>query len=104
MRNHTLIFKKVPNGAPVAGQDLVVEDRPIDLSTPPPGGQIVEVLTVSFDPYMRGKMRAPSVTSYSSPFALDGPVVADTISRMIRSDSPALQEGDLVLAILTVAE
>src|SRR4051812_3066606 len=42
-RNLGLIFKQVPNGWPKAGQDLAVEDRPIDLDqTLEPGNLLVK--------------------------------------------------------------
>jgi NADPH-dependent curcumin reductase CurA len=37
------------------------------------GGFLVKVLELSIDPYMRGRMRAPSKKSYSPPFALGQP-------------------------------
>ncbi len=104
MTNKTLIYKKLPHGLPVAGQDLVVEDRPIDLVTPPEGGQIFEVLSVSLDPYLRGRLRDPKIKSYSPAFDLDGPISEDTVSRVLKSDSADLAEGDLVIAHVPVAE
>lgn len=104
--NKTLIFKKVPKGVPVPGVDLVTEDRPFDLTEPPPpGGLIVEILYASFDPYLRGKMRAPDVKSYSPPFTIGDPIWEDTIARVIKSDDPtSFAEGDLVVAYLPMAQ
>jgi len=103
MRNKTLIFKRVPDGAPVAGVDLVVEDRPIELAAPP-GGLVVQVLHVSLDPYLRLKMRPADVKSYSDAFALDGPVREDSVARVVASDSARFREGDVVLCQVPVAE
>ncbi|KAL1898480.1 hypothetical protein Sste5346_003383 [Sporothrix stenoceras] len=103
--NKTLIFKQVPKGAPVAGQDLVVEEREFDLdAAPPPGGLIAEVLYVSYDPYLRGKMRDPSVKSYSPAFALDGPIVNDGLARVLKSDNPKLPEGTIVQAYVPIQQ
>jgi len=104
MGNKTLIFKQVPVGMPVAGQDLAVEDRPIDIDKPPKGGLVVEILYTSFDPYLRGKMREPSKKSYSAAFELDAPILEDSVARVIQSDHPDFQQGDLVIAHLPVAE
>ncbi|KAL1836363.1 hypothetical protein VTJ49DRAFT_5241 [Mycothermus thermophilus] len=103
--NKTLIFKKVPTGMPVPGEHLVIEDRGFDLEAPPPpGGITVSILWASFDPYQRGRMRAADVKSYSPPFDLDGPITNDTVSRVLKSDSPDYKPGDIVLGRLPTAE
>ncbi|KAH8906458.1 NAD(P)-binding protein [Coniochaeta sp. PMI_546] len=104
-QNKTLIFKKVPTGFPVAGEHLTVEDRPIDLdAAPPSGGLVVQILYASFDPYLRGKMRDSKVKSYSPAFELDQPITNDTVSKVLKSDSPDFKEGETVLGYLPIAE
>ncbi|KAL0930399.1 Zinc-type alcohol dehydrogenase-like protein PB24D3.08c 1 [Colletotrichum truncatum] len=103
-QNKTLIFKKIPDGLPVAGEHLTVEDRPIDLDDAPEGGLVVEVLYASFDPYLRGKMRDPSKKSYSPPFDLDGPITNDTIGKVLKSNNSDFPEGSLVVAHTPIAE
>ncbi|PSR92349.1 NADP-dependent leukotriene B4 12-hydroxydehydrogenase [Coniella lustricola] len=102
--NKSLIFKKVPSGLPVAGQDLVIEDRPIDLDAVPAGGLIVKSLIASFDPYMRGRMRAANVKSYSPPFELDQPVTNSIVAKVVKSDHANFAEGDLVVSFSNIAE
>lgn len=105
MTNKTLIFKKIPSGPPVAGQDLVVEDRGFDASAaPPPGGVTLEILYASFDPYQRGKMRPADVKSYSPAYELGGPITNDTLSRVLKSDNDAYKPGDLLQGHLPIAE
>ena len=55
------------SGFPVPGQTTVYdESQTIDLDTVPlNGGFLVKVLVLSIDPYMRSKMRDPSVKSYT---------------------------------------
>lgn len=75
VQNKAIIFKSIPNGAPVPGKDLVVESREFDLDqAPPSGGVTSKNIYVSFDPYMRGRMRDPSKKSYSPPFDLGKPI------------------------------
>ncbi|KAL6352310.1 hypothetical protein LRP88_14394 [Fusarium phalaenopsidis] len=100
----TLIYKKVPNGLPVPGEDLAVEARPIDLESPPKGGLILEILQASFDPYLRGKMRDPKVKSYSAAFEINQAIVNATVSNVLKTDSPEYNEGDLVVAATPIAE
>ncbi|RYP04939.1 hypothetical protein DL764_004151 [Monosporascus ibericus] len=105
MRNKTLIFKAIPTGLPEPGKHLAVEDRGFDAdAAPPAGGLTVEILYASFDPYLRGKMRDPSIKSYSPAFAVDGPVTNSVVARVLKSDSADHGEGDLVTAYLPIAE
>ncbi|KAM5360083.1 hypothetical protein ACJZ2D_013994 [Fusarium nematophilum] len=104
-QNKTLIFKKVPTGLPVAGEHLAVEDRPIDLNeAAPAGGVVVEILYASYDPYLRGKMRPAGTKSYSPPFDIDGPIINDTLGKVIKSDNPDFEEGSYIKAYLPISE
>ncbi|KAK0713525.1 hypothetical protein B0T26DRAFT_742173 [Lasiosphaeria miniovina] len=105
MTNKTLILKKIPTGVPVAGEHLVVEDRSFDASAPAPaGGVTLAILYASFDPYLRGKMRDPTIKSYSPPFLVGEPISNSTVARVLKSDTPDYTPGDLVLAFLPIAE
>lgn len=105
MTNKTLIFKSIPSGLPVAGKDLVVEDRGFDASAaPPPGGLTLEILYASFDPYQRGRMREANTKSYTPPYELNGPVTNATVARVLKSDTDKYAAGDLVIAFLPIAE
>lgn len=102
--NKTFIFKKIPQGFPVPGQDLVIEDRPIDLDAVPAGGLVFENFVASFDPYMRPRMRDASIKSYSPAFDLDGPISNTSIGKVLKSDNPDFKEGDLVSAFVPIAQ
>ncbi|KAI1373946.1 NAD(P)-binding protein [Hypoxylon crocopeplum] len=102
--NKTLIFKKIPTGLPVPGEHLTLEQRPFDLEAVPAGGVMVEVLSASLDPYMRGRMRDASVPSYASAFKLDEAVDNDTVARVLKSDSDRFLPGDAVYAFLPFAQ
>ncbi|KHO01301.1 NADP-dependent leukotriene B4 12-hydroxydehydrogenase [Metarhizium album ARSEF 1941] len=102
--NKTLVYKQVPKGLPVPGKDLVVETRDMDLEEPPKGGLIVEILYASLDPYLRPKMRDPSIESYSPAFVPNNPIENDTVGRVLKSDSPDFKPGDIVKAHAPIAE
>ncbi|KAI0124801.1 hypothetical protein BJ170DRAFT_584746 [Xylariales sp. AK1849] len=105
MSNKTLIFKKIPDGFPVAGEHLTVEDRKFDHdAAPPKGGITVEILSASFDPYLRGRMRASETKSYSAAFELDGPVTNTVVARVLKSDASNFARGDLITAFVPIAE
>jgi len=95
VQNKGLIFKQVPDGWPVAGTHLVVEDRPIDLAQPlAPGAILIKNYYASFDPYQRGRMRAPEKKSYSPPYDLDAPITNSCIFKVVRSANDKFREGD----------
>jgi NADPH-dependent curcumin reductase CurA len=105
--NKTLVYKKHPTGMPVVGEHLVIEDRPIDIESPPPsGGLVFEILFSSLDPYMRGRMRDDSTSkSYIPAFQIDGPVTAGCVAKILLSgDEAAFPVGSHVVAMLPIAE
>ncbi|RYP38789.1 hypothetical protein DL766_000789 [Monosporascus sp. MC13-8B] len=102
--NKTFIFKKVPTGFPVPGEHLVVETRSFDLSAVPAGGLVVEVLSASLDPYLRGRMREAHIPSYFPAFNLNEAVENNTIARVLSSDDEGYKAGDVVRASLPLAE
>ncbi|KAF2868678.1 hypothetical protein BDV95DRAFT_499805 [Massariosphaeria phaeospora] len=99
VQNKGVIFKQVPSGWPVPGQDLVLEDRGFDLEqNPPEGGVTVRNYYASFDPYMRGRMREPTIKSYAPPFDLGKPITNSSIVKIIKSNNSKFSPGDLVLS------
>jgi len=104
-QNKAIIFRKIPTGMPVPGEHLTVEPVPFDDEAPAPeGGITVQVLYASFDPYMRGRMRAPEVKSYSPPFDLNKPIPSRCIAKVLKSNNSLYQPGDLVVGFLPVQQ
>jgi NADPH-dependent curcumin reductase CurA len=104
--NKTFIFKQIPKGMPVAGQDLVTEDRPFDIDAAlPANGIVVELLYASFDPYQRGRMREASKESYMPAFELNGPIYNGAIGHVVRAGAEAaFAVGDLVEGMMPTAQ
>jgi len=103
VQNKGLIFKKVPEGWPVPGQDLVVEDHPFDLEQEAPeGGATVKVYYASFDPYQRGRMRSPEKKSYSPPFELGKPIGNGSIFKVIKSGTSKFAPGDVAVCLAPI--
>ena len=105
VQNKGLIFKSVPKDWPVEGKDLSIEDRPFDLDTEPPqNGITVQNYYVSFDPYQRGRMRAPEQKSYNSAFTLGKPIENAAISKVLKSNNSNFKEGDIVTGPMPIEE
>jgi NADPH-dependent curcumin reductase CurA len=100
VQNKGFILKKLPHGWPVAGEDLVVEDRPFDLdsATPPPKGILIKNYYFSFDPYQRGRMRDPSIKSYTAAYPVGQPITNRGISKVVKSDNPKFKPGDVIVS------
>lgn len=95
VQNKGVIFKQVPDGWPVPGKDLAIEDRPIDLDQSlAPGAILVKNFYASFDPYQRGRMRAPESKSYSPPFELNKPITNSSIFKVVKSNNDKFTEGE----------
>lgn len=100
VQNKGLIFKKVPSGWPVLGEDIAVENRSFDLDVAiPEGGLIVKNFYASFDPYQRGRMRDPESNSYSPPFELGKPMTAASIFKVLKSNNNQFVAGDVLITL-----
>ena len=94
--NKALMMAKPPVGFPIPGEDLIITETSIDLSSAPPGGLILKTNCISYDPYMRGRM-LPIVNSYVSGFKIGEPLNNNAISTVIKSDNSLFKEGDIVI-------
>ncbi|CAL8583444.1 hypothetical protein XPA_009068 [Xanthoria parietina] len=105
VQNKGLIFKQVPQGWPVPGQDLVIEDQGFDLDTEPPqDGITTQNFYVSFDPYQRGRMRAPESKSYFPPFELGKAITNSAVAKVLKSSNSKFNEGDVVVGMIGTEE
>ncbi|EMD59536.1 hypothetical protein GGP41_004424 [Bipolaris sorokiniana] len=100
VQNKGLIFKKVPEGWPKPGEHIAVEDRPIDLNQDLPEGSIlVKNFYASFDPYQRGRMRAPGTESYVPPFEQGKPMTNRSIFKVVKSNNQKFSEGETLITM-----
>ncbi len=106
VQNKAFVYKAVPNGWPVPGQDLTVEDIGFDdAAPPPPNGFTTKNLYAAFDPSQRGRMRDPAVASYSAAMTPGKPVVSVSVIGQVRkSDNPKFPPGTTVLLRLAATE
>jgi hypothetical protein len=73
--NPVVVFNEIPNGAPTDNTLITKSNNTIDLDGPLDGGFLVKTLCFSIDPYQRGKMRDPSITSYTPAYEVGKPCV-----------------------------
>ncbi|KAJ6622524.1 hypothetical protein B0H10DRAFT_2013058 [Mycena sp. CBHHK59/15] len=104
--NGRVLFNAVPQGYPVPGETTVYDTTAtIDLDNIPlNGGFLIKTLVLSVDPYMRGRMRAPEVKSYSPPFTLGQPLAGGGIGVVLRSELTGVEKGDHVRGVLVHQE
>lgn len=103
-RNLSLIFKKVPAALPIPGQDLTIEDRPLNVGSAPSDGFITKNLYASLDPYMRLMLIAPGTNHYRRPFTLNEPLASGSIAEIIQSDHQNYPVGSIIRARLPIQE
>jgi NADPH-dependent curcumin reductase CurA len=105
MTNKALIFKAIPQGYPVPGEHLVIEQAAYDANVEAPAdGVVLQSLYTSFDPYMRGRMRPVEVKSYAPAFQLNKPIESASICKVLRSNSANYKEGELVIGQVAIQE
>lgn len=91
--NRRIVLASRPVGAP-SPDNFRFEDVPV--SDPSEGQLLLQILYLSLDPYMRGRMSAAK--SYAKPVAIGDVMEGGTVARVIRSRHPDYREGDIVLS------
>lgn len=87
-----IVLASRPTGTPVA-ENFRLEEH----TNPEPGPDemLVEVIWLSLDPYMRGRM--DDAKSYAKPVAIGQAMEGRGVARVTKSNLPAFSEGDFVL-------
>lgn len=91
--NLRVLLANRPNGQPTP-QDFRLEQAP--RPEPADGQLLLEILYISLDPYMRGRMSAAK--SYAEPVPIGGLMEGGTVARVLASRHPGFAEGDVVLS------
>ena len=99
VQNKAFIYKSIPHGWPKPNQDLAIEDIGFDdNASPPKNGITTKNLYAAFDPSQRGRMRDPSVQSYSPAMEPGKPVISvSVIGKVLKSDNANIKEGQTVM-------
>ena len=89
VQNEVLIYAELPHGEVVPGKHLKKETSEFDVdSVELNGGFVLKVHAISLDPYLKGRMRAPEVKSYSPPLEVGKPLETLGAGEVVRSDNP----------------
>ncbi|MCX6590281.1 MAG: NADP-dependent oxidoreductase [Acidobacteria bacterium] len=91
MVNKRVLLASRPVGMPTPENFTITADA---LETMTAGDVLVQVLYLSLDPYMRGRMS--DAKSYAEPFKVGAVLGGGTIGRVVRSNSEKFREGDIV--------
>ena len=91
--NRRIVLASRPDGEPKS-EHFRLEKTAIP--TPKEGEVLLRNLWMSLDPYMRGRMSAAK--SYAKPVEIGEPMVAGTVSEVIKSNRPEYVPGDIVLS------
>ena len=90
-RNRRVLLARRPNGVPQPG-DFAIDEAP--LSEPGPGQFLVRNIFLSVDPAQRGWASAEA--NYSAPVPLGGPMRGLATGIVLRSNDPAVREGEFL--------
>ncbi|KAG9096882.1 hypothetical protein FRC07_010865, partial [Ceratobasidium sp. 392] len=98
VKNGRLIFNSIPKDYPVPGETTVYDtSEEIDLDNVAlDGGILVKALYLSVDPYFRGRMRDPSIKSYSAAFTLGKSIFGYGVARVLRSERSDVKAEDII--------
>jgi NADPH-dependent curcumin reductase CurA len=90
--NKIVVLASRPQGMPTP-DNFRIEEGPVP--SPRAGEVLLELCFLSLDPYMRGRMS--DAPSYVEPYALDAPLTAGAVARVIESHHEGFAVGELVL-------
>ncbi|MBZ9738798.1 MULTISPECIES: NADP-dependent oxidoreductase [unclassified Mesorhizobium] len=93
LTNTRIVLAARPQGRPKPS-DFRVES--VAIGEPGEGELLLQILYLSLDPYMRGRMNAAS--SYAKPVEIDGVMEGGTVARVVKSRHAGFAEGDIVLS------
>jgi NADPH-dependent curcumin reductase CurA len=98
LTNTMVIFKAVPDGAPVPGKhmEIVNQQLDLDLIELKEGEFVLRNLYLSLDPYMRHRMRPQNVKSYAPAFKPGEVLTGHGVSEVEKSRNDAFKVGDIV--------
>ena len=98
--NVQVIYKKIPTGLPVPDKDfeikkttIVIKDVELKLNE-----ILLRNLYISVDPYMRARLRDPSVKSYFPAAEPGKPMTGGVVGEVVRSNAAKFAVGEVVLA------
>lgn len=83
-----------PHGVPKLSDFALTETAAPE---PGPGQVLIATHYHSLDPYMRGRMNAPSSASYTAPVAVGGVLEADAVGEVVASNSDRFAPGDYAM-------
>ncbi len=92
-QNLRITLANRPVGAPLPS-DFALERA--EIPEPGQGQLLLQIIYLSLDPYMRGRMSAAK--SYAEPVALGAVMEGGTVARVLKSRHPDFVEGDYVLS------
>ncbi|KAI4283242.1 MAG: hypothetical protein L6R38_002284 [Xanthoria sp. 2 TBL-2021] len=103
--NRAFVFNSVPLGLPIIGENISVQHAPYDSEGAcPDDGVFLKSLYASIDPYHRSRMRPPHIKSYQPALEPGAPLTARSIAVVLRSESSAFRQGDIVVGPLPIQE
>ena len=91
--NQQILLASRPTGLPTPENFQIVQTP---VPEPADGQLLLEILYLSLDPYMRGRM--DDAKSYAKPVDIGGVMEGGTVARVLRSRHPGYKEGDIVLS------
>jgi NADPH-dependent curcumin reductase len=88
-----IVLASRPKGPPTAANFRMEE---VPMPQLPPGGLLLRVLSLSLDPYMRGRM--DDAKSYAKPVDIGETMRGESVCEVLASDRQGYATGDIVLA------
>ncbi|TCD62274.1 hypothetical protein EIP91_007113 [Steccherinum ochraceum] len=101
VKNGRLLYMNIPVDYPKPGRDTVYDDsETVDLDNAQlNGGMLFKILVLSIDPYLRNRMRDPSVKGFMPPFEKGKPIENFGVAEILRSENPKYPAGSYLAGV-----
>ncbi|CAL1710176.1 unnamed protein product [Somion occarium] len=96
--NGRVIYLGHPEGIYQPGVHTKYVEEQLDTDAVPlNGGILVKLLAISSDPYMRHRMRDPTIKMFAPPVTVGEPIDNFSVAKVVRSEDSAYSPGDYVI-------
>jgi len=105
-RNVEIFFKEIPKGLPDPSRTFEIRKGTIDLERVElkEGEVLIKTLYASVDPYMRARLRDPSIQSYFPAVVVGERMAGGVVAEVVKSNNPGFTAGNIVAGMGDWAE
>ncbi|OZJ01466.1 hypothetical protein BZG36_05587 [Bifiguratus adelaidae] len=106
VKNTKVVYKKLPPALPAVGEHIALETSELDIDNVKldDGDILIKSLVLSADPFLRARMREPSIKSYAPAYEIGQTMDGYGVAVVVKSAHSVFKEGHYVYGGIPFAE